>query len=390
MLSLPSLTPQDVHFLPTPHHNPNPSNISSQSHELWFGVSNPYRSLSPRQAGADLPTHHLNRRANAPNPPSHRGFLPSRASSNTLAALQAEERALHARKNNIATFGASWIRPAGCAKTMLGMKEEEAEREEALAALAAEQEAAAAGGLDPDDLGMTIGGEEGEEEVEEGMERDLDDDIPEAEEGLVEVGEEGLEESGLGDEEGYMDRDLDDDIPEGYPDEDDYGDESGLYEEEVDEDFDNQPDLDAEIPEAGWSEGLERDLDDNIPDAAEDGSEQEDEWQHTDTEDELDEEEEEDGLGSMRRPRLENFRTSTPNTRGLPPPPFMRRENQGETEAQRRFINRWSGGGDAFDSSSMMFEEDDLRASITSQSSRRSGLGRHYPRRVGGPRDSLN
>lgn len=269
------------------------------------------------------------------------------------------------------------------------MKEEEAEREEALAALAAEQEAAAAGGLDPDDLGMTMGEEDGEDE--EGMERDLDDDIPEADEGLVEVGEEGLEESGLGDEEGYMGRDLDDDIPEGYPDEDDYGEESGLYEEEVDEDFDNQPDLDAEIPEAGGSEGLERDLDDNIPDAAEDGSEQEGEWQHTDTEDELDEEEEEeDGVGSMRRPRLENFRTSTPNSRGLPPPPFMRRENQGETEAQRRFINRWSGGGDAFDSSSMMFEEDDLRASITSQSSRRSGLGRRYPRRVGGPRDSLN
>lgn len=288
------------------------------------------------------------------------------------------------RKNNIASFGYSWIRPAGCAKTMLGMKEEEAEREEALAALAAEQEAAAAGGLDPDDVGMTMG-EEGEEE--EGMERDLDDDIPEAEEGLVEEGEEGLEEDGLGDEEGYMERDLDDDIPEGYPN-DDYEDESGLYEEEVDEDFDNMPDLDADVPEAD----LSRDLDDDIPDAAEDGSEQEGEWQHTDTEDELDDEDEgeDHGHGSMTRPRMENFRTSTPNSRGLPPPPFLRRDTQGETEAQRRFINRWSGGGDAFDSSSMMFEEDDLRASITSQGSRRSGFGRHYPRRVGGPRDSLN
>jgi hypothetical protein len=271
---------------------------------------------------------------------------------------------------------------------MLGMKEEEAEREEALAALAAEQEAAAAGGLDLDDGGMTMG-EEGEEE--EGMEHDLDDDIPEAEEGLVEEGEEGLEEDGLGDEEGYMERDLDDNIPEGYPD-DDYGDASGLYEEEVDEDFDNQPDLDADIPEAMGSEDLSRDLDDDIPDAAEDGSEQEGEWQHTDTEDELDvdEEEEDHDHGSIRRPRMENFRTSTPNSRGLPPPPFMQRDVHGETEAQRRFINRWSGGGDAFDSSSMMFEEDDLRASITSQSSRRSGFSRHYPRRVGGPRDSLN
>ncbi|KAF3393782.1 hypothetical protein F1880_005546 [Penicillium rolfsii] len=364
MLSLPFLTPQD-------------------SHELWFGASQPYRSFSPQQPGHDASNQHPNRRNNVSAPASHRAFLPSRAPNNSLAALNAEERALRLRKHNIASFGYSWIRPAGCAKTMLGMKEEEAEREEALAALAAEQQAAAA--VDPDDVGMTMG-EEGEEE--EGMERDLDADIPEADEGLVEEGEEGLEEDGLGDEEGFMERDLDDDIPEGYS-HDDYEEESGLYEEEVDEDFDNQPDLDADIPEAGGSDDLSRDLDDDIPDAAEDGSEQEGEWQHTDTEDELDDEDEDDDQRSVTRPRMENFRTSTPNSRGFPPP-FMRRDVQGETEAQRRFINRWSGGGDAFDSSSMMFEEEDLRASITSQSSRRSGFGRHYPRRVGGPRDSLN
>ena len=61
-----------------------------------------------------------------------------------LSSLLLEERALRARKNNIASFGYSWIRPAGCPKTMLGMKEEEAEREEALAAAAAERAAAAA------------------------------------------------------------------------------------------------------------------------------------------------------------------------------------------------------------------------------------------------------
>lgn len=384
MLSLPFLTPQDVSFIPNDHHILDSSHMNNQSHELWFGPSHPYGSSSLQQPGHDASNQHPNHRNNVSAPTSHRAFLPSRAPNNSLAALHAEERALRSRKNNIASFGYSWIRPAGCAKTMLGMKEEEAEREEALAALAAEQEAAAA--VDPDDVGMTVG-EEGEEE--EGMERDLDAEIPEAEEGLVEEGEEGLEEDGLGDEEGYMERDLDDDIPEGYPD-DDYEEESGLYEEEVDEDFDNQPDLDADIPEAAGSEDLSRDLDDDIPDAAEDGSEQEGEWQHTDTEDELDDEDEDGDQGSITRPRMENFRTSTPNSRGLPPPPFMRRDVQGETEAQRRFINRWSGGGDAFDSSSMMFEEDDLRASITSQSSRRSGIGRHYPRRVGGPRDSLN
>lgn len=287
---------------------------------------------------------------------------------------------------------------------MLGMKEEEAEREEALAAAQTEIGAIDGEGIMEDDLGLT----QGEEDEEgQGMERDLDDEIPDADEteergGLIEEGED-LSGEDIGDEEGYMERDLDDDIPEGYPEDVDDYDDSGLYEEEVDEDFDNQPDLDADVPSADeglqsyltGSEGPSRDLDDDIPDAAENGSEQEGEWQHTDTEDEEDDEDEDGegdenaGQSNSLRPRMNgNFRTSTPNSRsGLPPPP-PRRER--ETDAQRRFINRWSGGGDALDSSSILFEEDDLRASVTSQSSRRSGFGRRFPRHVGGPRDSLN
>ncbi|KAJ5476985.1 hypothetical protein N7539_007129 [Penicillium diatomitis] len=406
MLSLPFLAPQD-------------------SHELWFGPSNPYRSSS-QHPSSEAHLNHPHRRTNAQTTTSSsssnplrrsEAFHAFRTSDLTLSTLQTEERNLRARKTTIACFGSSWIRPAGCAKTMLGMKEEEAEREEALAALAAEQEAAAMAAAAE---GMTMGeGEEGGDE--EGMERDLDDEIPDAdaEEGLVEEGEEGLEE----DEEGYMERDLDDEIPEGYPN-DGYGDESGLYAEEVDEDFDNQPDLDADVPEAededededeegseldeyedAVEEGdITRDLDDEIPDAdADEEEEEEGEWQHTDTEDEYEDEENEEnegqnisssGPGSITRPRTGNFRTSTPNRHGLPTPPFMRRprpSGAGETEAQRRFINRWSGGGDAFDSSSMLYEEDDLRASMTSQGSGRpSGFGRRYPRRIGGPRDSLN
>lgn len=265
---------------------------------------------------------------------------------------------------------------------MLGMKEEEAEREEALAA-ATEMNAVDGDGIMDDEMG--IRGDE--EDEEQGMERDLDDEIPDADvEGLVEEGEEGLEEDDIGEEEGFMERDLDDDIPEGYPD-DDY-DEEGLHD---DDDFDDQPDLDAGLPVAegeGMSEGMERDLDDDVPNAAEDGSEQEGEWQHTDTEDELDDNDDDDHDEMIRGHFMENFRTSTPNSRnGLPPPP-LRRER--ETEAQRRFLQRWSGGADAFDSSSMVFEEDELRASVTSQGSRRSGFGREFPRRVGGPRDSLN
>ncbi|KAJ5189767.1 Anaphase-promoting complex subunit 15/MND2 [Penicillium cf. griseofulvum] len=368
MLTLSSITPRD-------------------SHELWFGSSQPYRSTSDQQ-GDNAAANHLARR-NGNGTPSHRSFMPSRSSANTIATLAAEERSLRARKLNIASFGYSWIRPAGCAKTMLGMKEEEAEREEALQAAAAEMEAAEGEGIMDDDTGM----QREEIEEDEGMERDLDDDIPNAEEevsGLIEEGEEGLEEDEIGDEGEYMERDLDDDIPEGFPDDDYEG--SDLYDDEDEDDFDNQPDLDAEIPAADGesvSEGMTRDLDDDIPDAAEQGSEQEGEWQHTDSEEELSDEEEENEPSIIQTRFAENFRTSTPNSRGgLPPPPTLPREP--ETEAQRRFLNRWSGGGDALDSSSMLYSDDDLHASITSQGSRRSGFTRRFPRQIGGPRDSLN
>ncbi|KAJ5518459.1 Anaphase-promoting complex subunit 15/MND2 [Penicillium expansum] len=302
MLTLSSITPRD-------------------SHELWFGSSQPYRSASDQQTGDNSAANHLARRN----------------------ASAAEERSLRARKLNIATFGYSWIRPAGCAKTMLGMKEEEAEREEALQAAAAEMEAAEGAGIMDDDMGM----QGGEVEEDEGMERDLDDDIPNAEEeeeeasGLIEEGEEGLEEDDIGDEGEYMERDLDDDIPEGFPDDDYEG--SGLYDDDDDDDdeddFNNQPDLDADIPAddgESVSEGMTRDLDDDIPDAAEQGSEQEGEWQHTDSEEELSDEEEENEPSIIQTRFAENFRTSTPNSRGgLPPPPTLRREP--ETEAQRRF-----------------------------------------------------
>ncbi|KAJ5928055.1 hypothetical protein N7466_007011 [Penicillium verhagenii] len=363
MLSLPFLIPRD-------------------SHELWFGASQPYRATESQQPHTDAGANPARRNGNTTN--NHRAFMPSRSPANGLSALAMEERALRARKQNIATFGYSWIKPAGCPKTMLGMKEEEAEREEALAAAAAELNAE---GLMEDDMALTQG-EEGEEE--QGMERDLDDEIPDADaEGLVEEGEEGLEDDQVVDEESYMERDLDDEIPEGYS--DDGYEESGLYEQD-DEDFDNQPDLDAEIPEGeeGMSEGMSRDLDVDIPDASESGSEQ-GEWQHTDTEEEdSDEEEEVVESDNVVRNRLnENFRTSTPNSRGglLPTPPMRRAR---ETEAQSRFINRWSGGGDALDSSQMFLEDEDLGASVTSQGSRRSGFARRFPRQVGRPRDSLN
>ncbi|KAF9887670.1 hypothetical protein FE257_009763 [Aspergillus nanangensis] len=367
MLSLPLITPRD-------------------SHELWFGSSQPYRSSSQSQPGHDA-TGHPRRHGNG-NSLHGRAYGTPAAPTNTLSTLLLEERALRVRKSNIASFGYSWIKPAGCSKTMLGMREEDAERKEALAAANAEMVAAAAAAADPQ---FGEGDEEGQDDT--GMERDLDDDIPDADaEGLVEEGEEGLEEDGAVDEEGYMERDLDDDIPEALPD-DEYEDEDEIDEEDEEDaladenfdDFDNQPDLDADIPSAGEGydspEGMDRDLDDEIPEA-----DHEEEWQHTDTDEEFDDEEDEVSF-SRDDPFAQSLRASTNSTRGLPAPPPLRRERG--TEAQRRFLQRWSGGGDAFDSSSMVVDEDDLRASVASQTSRQPTFGRFPRRRTGGPRDSF-
>ncbi|KAE8350756.1 Apc15p protein-domain-containing protein [Aspergillus coremiiformis] len=372
MLSLPLITPRD-------------------SHELWFGSSQSSRSSSHHHQSHGETQGNLRRSGS--NTMNGRAFVAPTTSGNTLSSLLLEERALRARKNNIASFGYSWIKPAGCAKTMLGMKEEEAEREEALAAAAAEMAAAAVAETGTDGMDE-FDARHGDGQEDTGMERDLDDDIPDADaEGLVEEGEEGLEEDDAVGEEEYMERDLDDDIPEAFPGGDDGIDDEG-FGEENDDHFDNQLDLDDEIPSAGdmddeieegGEEGISRDLDDDIPEAAEYQSEHEDEWQHTDTDAEFDDEDE---VSFSHDPFTQNQRASVTSSRGLPPAPIRAQE----TEAQRRFLQRWSGGGDAFDTSSMMVDEDDLRASVNSQGSRRSLFSR-FPRpgrRAGGPRDNFD
>lgn len=296
---------------------------------------------------------------------------------------------------------------------MLGMREEEAEREEGLAAAAAEMNAAnaaaaaAAGTMGMDAFGdpatqaqMIPGaGAAGVPGDADELERDLDDDIPDADaEGLVEEGEEGFEEDEDVEDE-LMERNLDDDIPDAFPDEEDDNDDDDDDDDNEEDDFDDQPDLDHAIPAAddgGEDSFMVRDLDEDVPDAARHHEEEdaaEGDWQHTDSEAEDYDDDDDDG----NDPFAEHFQTTTPGSvRGLPiqpslpRPPSMTRE----TEAQRRFLQRWSGGGggtDAFDTSGMVVDNDDLRASIASQESgrRNSRFGRRFPRR-GGPRDSLD
>ncbi|EAS37144.3 uncharacterized protein CIMG_02498 [Coccidioides immitis RS] len=332
MLSLPLIEPRD-------------------SHMLWFTPPHSRRTSYTAPAG--------NQTTNIRRNGQSRGASHVPPTSDSLAALMLEERALRIRKQNIASFGYSWIRPAGYPKTMQGIREEEAEREEAAnAAMEGEMEFMGEVGLDGG-----IGGGEGDD-LEE-MERDLDDEIPEADEdeeedefsgGLVEDGEDGLDEDDLvegeDEEEVLMERDLDDDIPEGFGighDDDD--------DDQEDEDFDEQPDLDDDIPSASPQEEdvsmMERDLDEDVP---------EQEWEHTDTDAEEDEEDDQsDGLHysmtdryfyqASHRPRS-SISTLAENSPPLPPPLVRHRE----TEAQRLFLERWSGGiGDDVEDSMAAF-----------------------------------
>ena len=127
---------------------------------------------------------------------------------NSLHTLLLDEAAIASRKAAIATYGYSWLQPAGVAKTMLGRREEEIEREELERQMREQEE-------------MEIEMERGEEMARQAAlreqqmaaeagtgtdaQRDLDDDIPDADDN----GQEEQEQ-----EEGETEADLDNDIPD--------------------------------------------------------------------------------------------------------------------------------------------------------------------------------
>lgn len=274
----------------------------------------------------------------------------------------------------------------------MGVREEEIEREEAAAAGEVDYMVDGAAEGDEDMMGEGDG-EEGEEE-EEGMERDLDGDIPDGDEieGLMEEGDEGLadeDEFIEGDEEGdgLMERDLDDDVPEGFGDEDD--DEED--EDEDDEDFDEDGEDDDE--EGGYGDGIEieeqsydedglqspsavhedrresmmmdRDLDGSVLSAAGDGLVQNQEWEHTDTEEEDNDDDDDEDMEVEDPTQLSYLRSSlsayaSQHAAHLPRHSPARQE----TEAERLFLERWSGGGEGgavdFGSSGMTLPENSL------------------------------
>ncbi|EGC48128.1 conserved hypothetical protein [Histoplasma capsulatum var. duboisii H88] len=358
-----------------------------ESHSLWYIPAHPNRFRNHNNShnqGSHARRPHQQQQQHGAQRSNNASIAATTAavssSADSLATLLLEEHALQVRKQNIAAFGYAWIKPAGCSKTMLGVREEEAEREEGAAAAAAEAEAGMDFGADGADL---VGGG-GEEEGEDGetFERNLDDDIPDADadgegedeaeegdvEGLVEEGEEGLEEGDV-----LMERDLDDEVPDGFGiDDEEHGDDEDEDEDEDEDDededgdyFDNQPDLDDDIPSAPLSASglrdeedsmMERDLDADIPSLAEDGIAQQQQWEHTDTDEDDEDDEEEDEEDAYATADMEVDTHASPAYRFHssssampassipdlhPNSSFVRRE----TEAESQFLRRWGGGG---------------------------------------------
>ncbi len=210
------------------------------------------------------------------------------------------------RKQNVRRFGAGWLRPPGVPKTYQAAMDEAAEREEqevlarreaAMLEMAGAADAAAAEAAAVAAEGMGRVGEEGSEDGEEGEEgeegegeRDLDDDVPDAED-LVFNDESmmdgssllggGARESGIG-----LQTDGAGDVSAGFEIADD-GASSGSDVAAI---------LAMEEAEMVGRLQDERDLDDDVPDA---GS-----YQHTDTDVEDSSSEPEVGLVEIDRSSL--------------------------------------------------------------------------------------
>ncbi|KAI9813985.1 MAG: hypothetical protein M1827_003449 [Pycnora praestabilis] len=266
--SLPMITPHDAHALwytssssTTPPNN-NHNNNNNNNNNGGTPFSDP--SQPPHQQSHQ---NHTNRRH--PLTPHH----------TPLAQLLTSETHIATRKLHIQRFGSTWIRPPGVPKTYQAMMDEAAEREEQemvaqreLAAFEAQQaaedeEAMAEGegvGAGPEGL-VDQGGMMGREVRGwgEGVERDLDEDVPEAEDEEGTFLEEGEEEGES--EEGEMmiqEGDVTGEIDEGL---------AGAEEEESafllnDDGMGAERDLDEDVPEAGSYQHTDTEVEDESSD----------------------------------------------------------------------------------------------------------------------------
>ncbi|KAI4844319.1 hypothetical protein E4T44_06252 [Aureobasidium sp. EXF-8845] len=293
MLSLPLLAPQNEYsFFLSPHLRPHSASDTSHTTEN-----------TPNAAAQQ------SRRQN-----TQQTSLPTRQS---LAQLVADEQAISHRKHNIRRFGAGWIKPPGVAKTLQAETEEKAEREEQEALQRREQmmmDMQAQQEVEENRNRAAAAAAEAEAEQEEGEgeeERDLDEEIPDAEGDEEEEDEDEDEditdsdEEEEGQDEEEMQSELRSDVLQSqmqyseipiaeditFNEESMFADTSiAALDEESREQERYRHLQEAELTGVAQDEfdlGIERDLDDSVPEA---GS-----YQHTDSElEDSDEEEEEE------------------------------------------------------------------------------------------------
>ncbi|RAR02716.1 anaphase-promoting subunit 15 mnd2 [Stemphylium lycopersici] len=241
---------------------------------LWPSLHNNHTAFEDTQSQS--PPSHNQRR-----PTSHHG--PHHNQNLLLSSLNADENTISQRKLNVRRFGAGWLRPPGVTKTLQAMRDEELEKEEQEMMQRREQvmmDLAAA----QQDAANEEQRERGEMEEEAGageVERDLDDEVPEAESSMSDSSADA--DSSSAEEEEHEEEEDEEEEEEG-------GSEvSGEVQEESTVPFNEDSFIEGSMMEAEVSHMLEmeeaemagvlqdeRDLDDDVPEA---GS-----YEHTDSE----------------------------------------------------------------------------------------------------------
>ncbi|KAF2855304.1 hypothetical protein T440DRAFT_464571 [Plenodomus tracheiphilus IPT5] len=249
MFSLPMIAPRPDASLWPSHRNSHTAFDDSSSHSPPNGNSN-----SQRRPTSHHGAHH-----------SH-----ARASTAFLTALTNDENMIEQRKQNVRRFGAGWLRPPGVAKTLQAMKDEELEKEEQemmqrreqvmMDLSAAQQEAANA---EQREQGEQMEGQEDEE-------RDLDDEVPEAEASDSDASRSADSDSDIDSNESGSDEGHDTTVPfnedsfiEGSMMEAEVSHMLEMEEAEMAGVLQDERDLDDDVPEAGSYEHTDSELEDS-------------------------------------------------------------------------------------------------------------------------------
>ncbi|KAK7182963.1 hypothetical protein PSPO01_11062 [Paraphaeosphaeria sporulosa] len=243
MLSLPTIPPRAVrHSFPL-------------DATLWPSLRKPHQTYD-----SDPPSQTHPSRRNYTHAPSH--GAPTRS---LFTQLLLDENKQKQRNANIRHFGASWIRPPGIQKTYQAMIDEEKEIKEQEALAMREQQMMDLAAAQQDAANAEAREAAGDEIDEE--ERDLDDDVPEAEasgsasEEESDVGSESEEGSGVSGEEGRADVTFNEDsFIEGSMIEGRVGQMLAMEEASMEGSLLEERDLDDDVPEAGEYEHTDSSL----------------------------------------------------------------------------------------------------------------------------------